>query len=131
MKRNGLEEYLRQVSKILDCSRTEKKIVVEQVRSMLSDVPGIETMTLEKVCAEAGSPEELAREFLNPERMQKSRFVRRTVGAVLVTGILLLAIWGGTRTSAILPISNVHYEDASTEGESMLYVIPNDVITMY
>ena len=102
MKQNGLEEYLRRAEQVLDCSPKEKKTVLEQVRSMLLDIPEIETMTLEEICETAGPPEELAGETPKTALTWKEKLIRRAIGTVFILGILLFAVWCGIRTEGTL-----------------------------
>ena len=101
-KLNGLEEYLSRAEQVLNCPQKEKKTVLEQVRSMLLDIPEIETMTLEQICETAGPPEELAAEHKKAPLTWKEKLIRKAIGTVFVLGLLLFAIWCGARTEDTL-----------------------------
>lgn len=102
IKLNGLEEYLRQAEQVLDCPPKEKKTVLEQVRSMLLDLPDIESMTFEQICETAGPPEELAAEHKKAPQSWKEKLIRRALGTMFIIALLLFAIWCGTRTEGTL-----------------------------
>ena len=120
-KQNGLEEYLRQAEQVLDCPQKEKKTVLEQVRSMLLDLPDIESMTFEQICETAGPPEELAAEHRKAPQSWKERLIRRALGTMFIIALLLFAIWCGTRTKGTL----LYFAEAPAAESAVTVELPS------
>lgn len=84
------QEYIRQVTKQLQCARARKKEIQRQLDSHI-EIALSEGRQLEEILAEMGDPQALAREF--NENMEESEKKRAARGKILplAAGIVLLA----------------------------------------
>ena len=84
------QEYIRQVTKQLQCARARKKEIQRQLDSHI-EIALSEGRQLEEILAEMGDPQALAREF--NENMEESGKKRAARGKILplAAGIVLLA----------------------------------------
>lgn len=98
-RESGLDEYLSQLSKSLDCPRTQKKQVLRDVKLSLLEIPHIHELTLEEIKASEDPPEEVARSYLegltdhSPRQLRRKRTFHIVIVSILLLAVVLLGVY--------------------------------------
>lgn len=91
-EKTGAELYLNEVAKYLDCGSAEKRTILDKIRLILQDIPGIETMSLSQILEITDSPEELAESYLDKGKAQKNAKLKRQVLVAVAAIVLITAL---------------------------------------
>lgn len=99
-----IEQYLRQVGNALDCPRPQKKVILDQLRSSLADIPDIEDKNLGDIYEIAGKPSDAVAFYMEEEgqrnvsrNLTKRNRIRWIIAVIvmisLVTALILYGIY--------------------------------------
>lgn len=98
-KESGLDEYLCQLAKSLDCPRTEKKQILQEVRLSLLERPHIHELTLDEIKALEDPPEDVAHSYLeglaahSPQQFRRKRAFHIVVVSILLLAVVMLGVY--------------------------------------
>ena len=102
-----LKRYYRQISRLLPCSRKQKKAILSRIQDTVNDtVSENPEISFEQLRDQFGAPETVAASYVEnagtAEILKSLQIRRRILGVVTAAAVLVLLMWAGVVTWAAI-----------------------------